>query len=220
MNEVKLIEDLYCGTREVAIEAINKKRLWIENKFFVKGNIDSIKDSEELIHYPFIEALFDNVLLFSSVNIKPSQDFSEKECKTINETSKDLAVLNLYNHCDFDKETLFYVEYNFSKIELSAYHNFVANIFHKIPYRLLNIDKSKLNECGVDLIKSLVAGNIGESILIISKDKLVNMCYDCHILEKIYYRRGIEKDLIESLIEIANKNDVELEEIDEDEKTN
>ncbi len=216
MNEVKLIEDLYLGTREEAINAINEKRLWIENKFFVKGNIDFIKDKDGLIHYPFIEALYDNVLLFSNVSIHDSKDFTDEECKTINERSSNLAVLNLYNHCDFSDDTLFYVEYNFCRIELSAYHEFVANIFHKIPYGLLNIDKSKLNDGGVDLIKSLISGQLGESILIVSKDKLVNMCYDCHILERIVYRKGIDKDLIESLKEIANQHHIELKEMDED----
>ncbi len=216
MNEVKLIEDLYLGTREEAINAINEKRLWIENKFFVKGNIDSIKDKDGLVHYPFIEALYDNVLLFSNVFIHDSKDFTDEECKIINEKSSNLAVLNLYNHCDFADETLFYVEYNFSRIELSAYHEFVANIFHKIPFGLLNIDKSKLKDGGVDLIKSLISGQLGESILIVSKDKLVNMCYDCHILERIVYRKGIDKELIESLREIANQHHIELKEMDED----
>ncbi len=216
MNEVKLIEDLYLGTREEAINAINEKRLWIENKFFVKGNIDLFKDKDGLIRYPFIESLYDNVLLFSNVNMHASKDFTEEECKTINEKSSNLAILNLYNHCDFDDKTLFYVEYNFSRIELSAYHEFVANIFHKIPFGLLNIDKTKLNNGGVDLIKSLVSGQLGESILIVSKDKLVNMCYDCHILERIVYRKGIDKDLIESLEEIANQHHIELKELDED----
>ena len=216
MNEVKLIEDLYLGTREEAINAINEKRLWIENKFFVKGNIDSVKDKDGLTRYPFIESLYDNVLLFSNVFLHDSKDFAEEECKIINEKSVNLAVLNLYNHCDFDDDALFYVEYNFSKIELSAYHEFVANIFHKIPYGLLNIDKSKLKDGGVDLIKSLVSGQIGESILIVSKDKLVNMCYDCHILERIVYRKGIDNELIESLNEIANQHQIELKELDED----
>lgn len=215
MNEVKLIEDLYLGTREEAINAINEKRLWIENKFFVKGNIDSVKDKDGLIHYPFIEALYDNVLLFSNVSIHDTKNFTDEELKVINEKSSNLAVLNLYNHCDFEDDTMFYVEYNFSKIELSAYHEFVANIFHKIPFGLLNIDKSKLQDGGVDLIKSLVSGQLGESILIVSKDKLVNMCYDCHILERIVYKKGIDKDLIESLNEIANQHHIELKEIDE-----
>ncbi len=216
MNEVKLIEDLYLGSREEAINAINEKRLWIENKFFVKGNIDSIKDKDGLIRYPFIESLYDNVLLFSNVFIHDTKDFTKEECKIINEKSKNLAILNLYNHCDFNDNTLFYVEYNFSKIELSAYHEFVANIFHKIPFGLLNIDKSKLKDGSVDLIKSLVSGQIGESILILSKDKLSNMCYDCHILERIVYKKGIDKELIESLNEIANQHNIELKELDED----
>lgn len=216
MNEVKLIEDLYCGTKKEAVAAINGKRLWIENKFFVKGNIDSVEDEDRLTHYPLIEALYDNVLLFSDVDIQESENFTQKDAEEINKLSENLAVLNLYNHCDFDVDTLFYVEYNFSKIELSAYHDFVANLFHKIPFRLLNINKGKIKDGGVDLIKSLVAGNLGESILIVSKDKLRNMCYDCHILERIYYRKEIDKELLKTLEEIAFRNHVELEVLDGD----
>ena len=42
------------------------------------------------------------------------------------------------------------------------------------------------------------------------------MCYDCHILERIVYRKGIDNELIESLNEIANQHQIELKELDED----
>src|SRR5574344_532419 len=177
MNEVKMIEDLYMGTEDEAMEAINNKKMWIEKKYYIPGDESFIIDKNGEKHFPFIEYLFKN------------SNFSRK-----------------YN---------FYVEYNFSRIELSAYHEFVANIFHKIPFGLLNINKSKISDGGCDLIKSLVVGKSGESILTISKDKLQNMCYDCHILSKIVYQKGIDRELIKSLYEIANKNDIEIEEIDE-----
>ena len=214
MNEVKMIEDLYMGTEDEAMEAINNKNMWIEKKYYIPGDESFIIDKNGEKHFPFIESLFNNVLLFKNIDFSNS-NFTKEECSLINAKSKGIAAIDLFENSNFSRKYNFYVEYNFSRIELSAYHEFVANIFHKIPFGLLNINKSKISDGGCDLIKSLVVGKSGESILIISKDKLQNMCYDCHILSKIVYQKGIDRELIKSLYEIANKNDIEIEEIDE-----
>jgi len=213
-NQVKLLEDLYYGDRETVIAAINDKRYWIENTFYVPGNIDETYDEHGLVHFPLIEALYNNVLLFSEIDFS-SKDFNKSECELIQDSSKHIAVLDLYKKIDLSKNVPFWVEYNFTKIELSAYHEFVANLYNKLPYAVLNIDKSKIGEAGCDLIKCLIIGGDNESILILSKDKLLNMCYDCRIAQTIYYQKDIDSKLLESLKEISLKNEIELKEINE-----
>jgi hypothetical protein len=212
MDEVKLIERIYLGSRDEMIDAINEKRLWIENEFYVPGNIDSKFYEDKMEHYPFIESLYNGTFLFSDVDFA-DQNFTVEECKEVEDSSKELAVFNLFDSIDPTLNFYFWVKYDFRLMELSMYHDLVANLYHRLPYDTLKIDKSKINEKSIDLMKSLIIGPKGQSVLIISKDKLLNMCYYCPVLVKIFYKKNCPTDLLSSLKEIANKNDIEIEEI-------
>jgi hypothetical protein len=212
MDEVKLIERIYLGSRDEMIDAINEKRLWIENEFYVPGNIDSKFYEDKMEHYPFIESLYNGTFLFSDVDFA-DQNFTVEECKEVEDSAKELAVFNLFDSIDPTLNCYFWVKYDFRLMELSMYHDLVANLYHRLPYDTLKIDKSKINEKSIDLMKSLIIGPKGQSVLIISKDKLLNMCYYCPVLVKIFYKKNCPTDLLSSLKEIANKNDIEIEEI-------
>src|SRR5574344_650483 len=206
MDEVKLIERIYLGSRDEMIDAINEKRLWIENEFYVPGNIDSKFYEDKMEHYPFIESLYNGTFLFSDVDFA-DQNFTVEECKEVEDSAKELAVFNLFDSIDPTLNCYFWVKYDFRLMELSMYHDLVANLYHRLPYDTLKIDKSKINEKSIDLMKSLIIGPKGQSVLIISKDKLLNMCYYCPVLVKIFYKKNCPTDLLSSLKEIANKND-------------
>lgn len=212
MDEVKLIERIYLGSRDEMIDAINEKRLWIENEFYVPGSIDSKFYEDKMEHYPFIESLYNGTFLFSDVDFA-DQNFTVEECKEVEDSAKELAVFNLFDSIDPTLDCYFWVKYDFRLMELSMYHDLVANLYHRLPYDTLKIDKSKINEKSIDLMKSLIIGPKGQSVLIISKDKLLNMCYYCPVLVKIFYKKNCPTDLLSSLKEIANKNDIEIEEI-------
>ena len=214
MDEVKNLEDLYFGGDKEVIAAINDKRTWIDRRFFIPANINEAIDENGLKHYPFIEAVFNNTLLFSSVEFA-NENFTSSECSSVENNANSLAVLTLFDEIDYNIDADFWILYDFTKMELSMYHELVANIYHKLPYESLRINKEKINEVGGDLIKSLIIGKNKESLLILSKDKLINMCYYCPVIERIYYKSTIRKDLLESLNEISTKLQVELEEIDE-----
>jgi hypothetical protein len=212
MDEVKLIEQIYLGDRDEMVEAINAKRLWIENSFYVPGNTEMTLDKDGLEHYQFIEALYNHTFLFKDVDFA-DKNFNAKECEDVEESSKDLAVFNLYDEIDNSVNCEFWVLYDFRLMDLSMYHDLVANLYHKLSYEELKIDKSKICEKGVDLMKSLIIGKKGQSILIISKDKLLDMCYYCPVLVKILYKANCRKELLDSLKEIALKNEIEIEAI-------
>lgn len=214
MDEVKILENLYYGDDEEAKAAINQKRIWIDSCYFVPGNILHKKDESNLLHYPFIESLYDNVLLFENISFS-DPNFTANECLQVQETSKNLATLTVYVEIDRSINTDFWIKYDFRKMELSMYHDLVANFYHKLSYEELRINKNKIVDASADLIKSLIIGKPNECILIISKDYLLNMCYYCPILSKIYYRKRIANDLLDSLKEIALKNSVDIEEINE-----
>lgn len=212
MNEIENLEKIYLGNEKELIESLNEKRIWIQDHFYVPGNIKFSKDENGLIHYPFIESLYNNVLLFNEVNFN-NDNFNNEELKEINYASKSICVLNLFKEIKKDLKTDFWVEYNFNKMELSMFQDLFPNFYHKINFEKLKINKNNLNNIGLDLIKSLIVGKDDESIIILSKDKLINLCYYCPILEKIYYKENINKELLESLEEIARKNQIEIEEI-------
>jgi len=212
MNEVKLIEQIYLGNRDEMIAAINAKRLWIENDFYVPGNTDAEIYEDKMEHFPFVESLYNGAFLFKDVDFA-DENFTVEECKNVEKSAKDLAVFDLFDQIDSKIDCYFWVKYNFRLMDLSMYHDLVANLYHRLPYEVLNVDKSRINQKSVDLMKSLIIGEKGQSTLVISKDKLINMCYYCPVLVKIFYKKNCPKDLLSSLNEIANKNHIEIEEI-------
>lgn len=216
MDEIKNLENIFLGTNKELLESLNEKKIWIQRNFFVPGNLNFTKDENDLIHYNFIESLYNNVLLFESVNLNDKKYFSDEELKQINYASKNICILNLFDKIDVNANVPFWVEYNFNKMELSMFQDLFSNFYHKINFNLLKIDKKNLNNINLDLIKSLIVGEKGESIIILSKDKLLNLCYYCPILYKIYYKKNIDGELFKSLEEISRKNNIEMEEIDGD----
>jgi len=214
MDEVKLIEQIYLGNRDEMINAINAKRLWIENDFYVPGNVDAEIYVDKMEHFPFVESLYNGAFLFKNVDFA-DENFTIEECEEVEKSAKDLAVFDLFDQIDLKIDCYFWVKYNFRLMDLSMYHDLVANLYHRLPYEILNIDKSKINQKSADLMKSLIIGQKGQSILVISKDKLVNMCYYCPIVVKIFFKKKIDDVLLKNLKTIAMKLNAELEEINE-----
>lgn len=214
MDEISLIENLYFGSEKQAKEAIDAKRNWIEGKFFIPGNFEKIKDKNGLFVYPFLDAMNSNSLLFSSIEFS-NPNFTAEECELIEETSQEIATITLYDEMHLKFSNDFWVRYDFRIMDLTNYYDLVANFYHCIKYEDSRIDKSRIKDVSADLIKALVIGHKGNSVIIINKAKLNNMCYYCPIISKIFYRKRIRDIELEKISIIARKLGVEIEEIDE-----
>ena len=64
-TDLENMEMLYGDKDEDVYKALSLKQNWINGLFFVKGHINTSLDSKGRVHYPLIEALIDEVLLFS-----------------------------------------------------------------------------------------------------------------------------------------------------------
>lgn len=84
---------LYSDKDEDVLRALNAKKDWILKTFYVKGNIDTCLDNRGRTHYPMIEALLDDVLLFSPIDIPFTLEEKEKRLAVWNER---FEILDLY----------------------------------------------------------------------------------------------------------------------------
>ena len=107
---------------------------------------------------------------------------------------------------------LFYFEYNFSLLDLSSFKILFPNFFKGITLSELNesFDFKNIDVC--DAIKCLIYSKTLQNSIILSKNQLINDCFPCNVLTKIYVKNTAKNDLKSTLIEIAKKFKIEVEE--------
>ena len=63
-----------------------------------------------------------------------------------------------------------------------------------------------------DAIKCLIYSKTLQNSIILSKNQLINDCFPCNVLTKIYVKNTAKNDLKLTLMEIAKKFKIEVEE--------
>ncbi len=205
-KEVEILNDLYSKDKQELKLALEKKCNWINGKFYIEGNLEKVIKDDKLEHYPFIEALYENNLLFSKVSF-PNEYFKNDEILYIKHESIDLRELKLDDEITFN-ETNFAIEVDFTKLELSNYYALFPNFYHLIEYKDLDIDLKKTNFA--EIIKCLIIGKSLQNKIILDKNSLVNDTLYAPVFTKIYYKKEIDQKLLESLNEIGMKLNIEV----------
>ena len=212
MNQIENLHILFNGDNAQVLSALRAKQSWINHKYLIPGNVNKSYDKKGKEHYDFIEALYDGCFIFHSFNLE-LKGFSKEENDIINANLAPYAKLTLYSDFDEKIDVPFWIEYDFNKLELSQYRQLFPNFYFAIPLRLLNVKLSNKNliyEC----MKCAISGETLQNSIILSKNDLFDLKYHCPIISKIYYKKDIDNELLETLKMIGTKYKVELEELD------
>lgn len=200
MNQDLLnMELLYSEKDEDVYKALTLKQNWINGMFFVKGNIDTSLDSKGRIHYPFIEALIDDVLLFSSIKV------DDKKRESI--WNEKYRVLEL--SYGLEKDAPFAVIYDFNKLDRLGYNSLMPNFYRTIGEDCFD----KGSEDITDLIRLLMQKENGKAFLLVEKENLINDVFYAPIMVKIIAFPGASDELKEELQNIAKEKDILYEEV-------
>lgn len=203
------IEKLYYGNKEEMLEALNEKKVWFDKIFYVPGHLDFVLDENNNKHYIQLESVYSGGILFQKPFFEDFNYNNEVKEKLL-ELTKDFRVLKLDDKITNNYD--FYFEYNFSLLDLSSFKILFPNFFKGITLSELKefVDFKFLDIC--DAIKCIIYSKTLQNSIILSKNQLINDCFPCNVLTKIYVRRSAENDLKLTLNEIAKKFNIDVEE--------
>ncbi|MGM9858995.1 MAG: hypothetical protein ACI311_07115 [Bacilli bacterium] len=219
-NDLEIFNNLYGEDDELVFKALSAKKDWMFLKpLYAKGHINTKLDSKGLLHYPFIESMLDDTLLFEDFKV------SDEEVKVLNNSdqieqilNERFAYLNLYEKVD--DSAPFFVEYDFNLIDNNMFNMLFPNFFRKHNIKSWEVDFEKINNLTFDslieYLKLSLVGKEGEHVIVMEKTNLINGVFFAPIAKKIIAYKDIDEELKLELKTIAEEKEMEYEERDYD----
>ena len=186
---------LFSDDDKIVYQAILEKKDWLFHPLYLSGNLDITLDEQGKKHFKFLESLFDNVILFK---------------KSKNELAKNFRYVKFSNDLS-NEEALFFIEYDFTRIDEKGYHAIVANYYPCLSEEELHIDYS--SKSVKEVLKTMMIGENNESVIILDQSALINDAFFAPIIRKVFVKESAPKEVKEVLINLAVDKDVEYVEL-------
>ena len=206
-KEVLNLIEIYTKESKELQKALAFKYNWLNKKFIIEGNLDFTFDNNGLKHYDFIESLYDGIILLKKPRIE-EEYFTSDEIEYIKFFTEDLLVLELYDEIPKISKDNFFIELDFTKLELSEYNSLFANFYRTIEFKDLNINLKKPDF--YEVIKCLIIRKRLQNLIILTKNQYIDNKIYLPIISKIYINNKTSRKLVETLKEISNKFKVEV----------
>lgn len=186
---------LFSDDDKIVYQAILEKKDWLFHPLYLPGNLDITLDEQGKKHFKFLESLFDNVILFK---------------KSKNELANNFRYVKFSNDLS-NEEALFFIEYDFTRIDEKGYHAIVANYYPCLSEEELHIDYS--SKSVKEILKTMMIGENNESVIILDENALINDAFFAPIIRKVLVKESAPKEVKEVLINLAVDKDVEYVEL-------
>lgn len=186
---------LFSDDDKIVYQAILEKKDWICRPLYLLGNLDITIDEQGKKHFKFLESLFDNVILFKKSKNELASNFRYVKFLT--------SIIN--------EEGMFYIEYDFTRIDEKGYRAVVANYYPCLNEEELHIDYSSKDT--KEVLKTMMIGENNESVIILDENALINDAFFAPIIRKIFVKESAPKEVKEVLINLAVDKDVEYVEL-------
>ena len=187
---------LFSDDDKIVYQAILEKKDWIFSPLYWPGNLDISLDEQGKKHFKFLESLFDNVILFK---------------KSKNELARNFRYVKFLTSIINEEEAMFYIEYDFTRIDEKGYRAVVANYYPCLNEEELHIDYSSKDT--KEVLKTMMIGENNESVIILDENALINDAFFAPIIRKIFVNESAPKEVKEVLINLAVDKDVEYVEL-------
>ena len=116
--------------------------------------------------------------------------------------------MELYDEIPKNSKDNFFIELDFTKLELSEYNSLFANFYRTIDFKDLNINLKKPDF--YEVIKCLIIRKSLQNLIILTKNQYIDNKIYLPIISKIYINNKTSRKLVETLEEISNKFKVEV----------
>lgn len=195
------LRNLYSNDDKIVLTAINEKKDWINQNFYL---ILSLVNSQD------IADLFDGKLRFKKLYIDPSLCKND-EFEKINKEFEKFRVLYLYDTIpDIIDENEFVLKINFQKLSHREYMMLFANFYHCLSKKeiLIEEDNNLIN-----LLKKAMVKDLGDNVIIMDEENLVNSCFSCRVEEEIIYNDNLNKGYLSYLSLTCEKLHISMRKI-------
>lgn len=182
---------LFSENDQEVYKAVLEKKDWILAPLYLPGDLSMSKDKEGKNHFLALEALFDDVLLFKSLDDKRVSNFRYVKFK------KSIKG-NSHPH--------FYIEYDFNKIDQKGYQTVVANFYPCLNKKNLEIDKDS-NDIK-ELLKIFMIGEENEAVIVLEESNLLNNAFFAPIMKRVIVSETAPMEVKEVLIKLAEEKDI------------
>lgn len=194
------LRNLYSDDDKIVLQAINEKKEWINKSFYIVLNLTNSKE---------IADLFDGHLRFKKLYIDPS--ICKEDVIKTNEDFSKFRVLYLFENIpDIIDENEVVLKIDFQKLSHREYMMLFANFYHCLTKKEILIDEN--NEL-VNLLKKAMNLELGDDVIIMDENNLVNNCFSCRIEEEIIYNDCLNKGYLEYLEILCQKLHITLRKI-------
>ncbi len=181
---------LFSSDDQEVYKAILEKKDWILKPLYLPGDLSISKDKEGKNHFFGLEALFDDVLLFNSLNDERVNSYRYVKFKT---------------NMNGNTHPHFYIEYDFNKIDQKGYQALVANFYPCLSKKDLEIkrDSSDIKE----LLKLFMIGEENEAVIILEDKNLINNAFFAPVIKRVIVSKSAPFEVKEVLQKLAEKKE-------------
>ena len=135
--------------------------------------------------------------------------FSDKE-KAEKEFEK-FRVLYLYDTIpDIIDENEFVLKINFQKLSHREYMMLFANFYHCLSKKEILIEE---DDNLINLLKKAMVKDLGDNVIIMDEENLVNSCFSCRVEEEIIYNDNLNKGYLSYLSLTCEKLHISMRKI-------
>ncbi len=205
---LKNLIDLFSDEDPVVYKAVRQKKDWLFVPLFLRGDLEQVKDSQGLLHYRKIEAIYDDVLPFEKPLLPKELLLSDEKKKELDSAFEDYRVLKLETDPNNLKDAPFFAEYDFTKIDQRGYHALLANFFPCLSMEELEISPTDDFSLVVNQLKPLMVGPKGQCVLILESHLLIQDSFYAPVLRKIHANPCSSLELREELRQICKEKGI------------
>lgn len=183
---------LFSENDQEVYKAVLEKKDWILVPLFLPGDLTMEKDEGGNNHFFALEALFNDVLLFKKLD---------------DERLKNFRYIKFKKNLSGNNHPHFYIEYDFNKIDQKGYQTVVANFYHCLNKKELEIQKESSDV--KELLKLFMIGEENEAVIVLDESNLLNNAFFAPIMKRIIVSDMAPHEVKEVLIKLATEKDVE-----------
>lgn len=195
------IRNLFSSDDQVVFNALQEKKDWINQNFYIVCSLDTNQDIEDII---------EQRIRFRSLYVNPELCLKD-DYKKVNEDFSTFKVLYLYDNIPYcEEESEFVIRLDFTRLTDREYKMLFANFYPCLDKRFILEDEE--DEI-LSLLKKGMDKSLGDNVIIMANRDLINSCFKCNVVDQIIVNKNLNEGYLIHLRLLCEKMNIKLKEV-------